>query len=66
MMMLTSTLAVASVMRSPLAMQRGSLRARALMSGAYDFRARDLTSGSDVELSDYSGKVALVVNLASK
>jgi glutathione peroxidase len=34
------------------------------MSGAYDFSAKDI-GGHDAKLSDYKGKVSLIVNVAS-
>ena len=41
-------------------------RAFVAMSSAYDYSARDLRTGGVVELSQYEGKVSLVVNVASK
>ena len=38
---------------------------RAAMSGAYDFSARDLKTNDVVQLDQYEGQVALIVNLAS-
>jgi glutathione peroxidase len=35
------------------------------MSGAYNFSAKDI-GGRDVDLGDYRGKVALIVNMASR
>ena len=36
------------------------------MSGAYDFSAKTLLGSKLVELSEYDGKVSLIVNVASK
>jgi glutathione peroxidase-family protein len=35
------------------------------MSGAYDFSARDFKTNDVVQLDQYEGQVALIVNLAS-
>ena len=51
------------------AASRGAVRGATTavrMSGVYDFSARDLRTGNVQELSEYEGKVSLVVNVASK
>jgi len=36
------------------------------MSGAYDFSAKRLGTDASTDLSEFEGKVALIVNVASK
>ena len=61
--MLMHKLVIATMVRSAPLCSRTAVPA---LSGAYGFRARELISGNDVEMSDYKGQVSLVVNLASK
>ena len=42
------------------------MRGGSVAMSAYDFSARDLKTGQVTELSQYEGKVSLIVNVASK
>lgn len=52
-------------MHAPHLLRGGSRAADAVTMSAYDYTLPDL-SGSPVDLSEYKGKVALLVNVASK
>jgi len=59
-----------ALLRSGSALRGGHTASRAgvaTMSGAYDnFSLRDLRTGDVRELSEFAGKVSLIVNVASK
>ena len=65
-MLATALLTAGALLHGGSRAQSGLTRSgRAAMSGAYDFSARDLKTNDVVQLDQYEGQVALIVNLAS-
>ena len=69
-MLALSLAAAAFSVRGSAPVVRRSMATTATVSGlsmsAYDYNAKDLRSGKNVELKEFEGKVSLIVNVASK
>ena len=60
---------VSALVVGPTCASRTAIRGRhssPAMAGAYDFSAKKLGASSSTDLSEYEGKVSLIVNVASK
>ena len=66
-MLVASLLATGALLRSSPVRHASSVsRYASVHMSAYSFSARDLRTGKVRELSEFEGKVSLVVNVASK